>query len=229
MINPLIILNNQISKLFRGPKPFPLVWIFELNIALDTIPKAILHLNNQTWRRRILEAFAAKGVSTAVTVSIIGLIGMFGKASTGTAIASLSGAAATSATLYWIGSTTLGLGVATGFTILLIVPFLVGWLCIFFWRRTPRKIVDLKDEEITIISALHPLTEPTRETFTLGKRLSEEELIALSEWADELLPVLEKYIEGPNFKKLAPKFKIAFSFNNRQVKKFKKRIDGWIK
>lgn len=48
---------------------------------------------------------------------ISGLVSTFGAASTGTAIASLSGAAATTAQLYWIGSL-VGLGVAGGAVIL---------------------------------------------------------------------------------------------------------------
>ena len=43
------------------------------------------------------------------------------------------------------------------------------------------------------------------------KPLSEEELSILSKWADELLPILQRYTDSTNYKKLAPKFKIKFS------------------
>jgi len=54
--------------------------------------------------------FAAFGAATAAGHGAIGLIGFFGTASTGTAIAGLSGAAAWNATLAWLGGGSLAAG-----------------------------------------------------------------------------------------------------------------------
>lgn len=57
----------------------------------------------------------------AIAYAAFGLVGTFGTASTGTAIASLGGAAATNATLAWLGGGSLaagGAGVAGGMTVL---------------------------------------------------------------------------------------------------------------
>lgn len=58
-------------------------------------------------------AIASKITGVATTGALLALVGTFGTAGTGTAIASLSGAAATNATLAWIGSL-LGGGMAAG-------------------------------------------------------------------------------------------------------------------
>lgn len=58
-------------------------------------------------------AIASKITGVATTSALLALVGTFGTAGTGTAIASLSGAAATNATLAWVGSL-LGGGMAAG-------------------------------------------------------------------------------------------------------------------
>lgn len=58
-------------------------------------------------------AIASKITGVATTGALLALVGTFGTAGTGTAIASLSGAAATNATLVWVGSL-LGGGMAAG-------------------------------------------------------------------------------------------------------------------
>ena len=58
-------------------------------------------------------AIASKITGVATTGALLALVGTFGTAGTGTAIASLSGAAATNATLAWVGSL-LGGGMAAG-------------------------------------------------------------------------------------------------------------------
>lgn len=58
-------------------------------------------------------AIASKITGVATTGALLALVGTFGTAGTGTAIASLSGAAATNATLAWVGGL-LGGGMAAG-------------------------------------------------------------------------------------------------------------------
>lgn len=58
-------------------------------------------------------AVLAKATGVAATTTLLSLVAVYGTAGTGTAIASLSGAAATNATLAWVGGL-LGGGMATG-------------------------------------------------------------------------------------------------------------------
>lgn len=67
--------------------------------------------------RRIANIAVGKLGGAAAVGGIAGLISSFGAASTGTAIATLHGAAATTAKLYWIGSI-VGMGTAAGGVIL---------------------------------------------------------------------------------------------------------------
>jgi hypothetical protein len=80
--------------------------------ALKAIVGAMLQESSRT-ASTIIGVAASKLIAAGVMAGAFGTIGAFGVASTGTAIASLSGAAATTATLYWIGST-IGMGVAAG-------------------------------------------------------------------------------------------------------------------
>ena len=88
------------------------------------------------------------GVATATAA--YGLVGMLAKAGTGTAISALSGAAAKSATLAWLGGGTLaagGGGVAAGTTVLgglVVVPAI---LVIGLWRLKRAGDVENQVEE----------------------------------------------------------------------------------
>ncbi|WP_055683286.1 hypothetical protein [Jannaschia rubra] len=83
-----------------------------LDEALTAIVGAILQQSNRA-AGTIIGVAASKLVAAGVMAGTFAAISAFGVAGTGTAIATLSGAAAASATLYWIGSS-IGLGVAAG-------------------------------------------------------------------------------------------------------------------
>jgi len=83
-----------------------------LDEALTAIVGAILQQSTRA-AGTIIGIAASKLVAAGVMAGTFAAIGAFGLASTGTAIATLSGAAAASATLYWVGSS-IGLGVAAG-------------------------------------------------------------------------------------------------------------------
>ncbi|MDO6587494.1 hypothetical protein Q4543_18430 [Salipiger sp. 1_MG-2023] len=76
------------------------------------IVAAILQDSNRT-AGVIVGVATSKLVAASIMAGTFSGIGAFGLASTGAAIGGLSGAAATTATLYWIGSS-VGLGVAAG-------------------------------------------------------------------------------------------------------------------
>src|SRR6056297_623178 len=83
-----------------------------LEVTLTSIVAAILQKPNRV-AGTVVGVAASKLAAAGIYAGAVGAIGAFGAASTGTAIATLSGAAATTATLYWVGSM-VGLGVAAG-------------------------------------------------------------------------------------------------------------------
>ena len=92
------------------------------------------------------------------TVGVSSLVSAIGTASTGTAITTLSGAAATNATLAWIGGRVLGGGtVFTGGAIA------VALSAVYFWNGKERKYDVLEQFEKEIITASIKLIKTLQE------------------------------------------------------------------
>ena len=124
---------------------------------------------------------------------ISGLVTSFGVASTGTAIASLSGAAATTAQLYWIGSL-IGLGVAGG-GILLAAGGLGAGVVAGVWGKRkifgkPRSEDDLQDHEKAILVACITLINAARLQRESGQEPSPAEMRLFAEQA--LIPLVNQ-------------------------------------
>jgi len=157
----------------------------------------------QRYTRRITMVAASKLSVVAAGFSITSLIAAFGTASTGTAISSLSGAAANSAILYWIG-TWFGGGAVLGGTVLGFFSFGVGLIVtialFFFFFGWPRKVEGLIESEERVVSAAMTLltTIGTIRQKRLG--VSPDDLGMLSVTA--LVP-LRKSLESYSSKRLA--------------------------
>lgn len=92
---------------------------------LNYIVACIMQVNSKSasdFTSRVGKAFGAKIAGAATATGFLGLVSTFGTAGTGTAIASLSGAAATNATFAWVGGI-VGGGMAAG-------TFLTGGLAL---------------------------------------------------------------------------------------------------
>jgi len=95
----------------------------ETNVRKYINKDEIVELEEANIKAMEISDSLAKGVTTGALTAfgVYGAVGTFATASTGTAIASLSGAAATNATLAWLGGGSLaagGLGVAGGTAVL---------------------------------------------------------------------------------------------------------------
>jgi len=132
--------------------------------ALMIVVGGILQESNRT-AGTIVGVATSKLVAAGVMTGTFGGIGAFGAASTGTAIATLSGAAATTATLYWIGSS-IGMGVAagslmlTGGAIAAGIPAAILVRRRIFGRRRTEK--DLSSREQAALYAALRLAAPVR-------------------------------------------------------------------
>lgn len=150
----------------------------DLETLLTAIAGRILQMSDRK-ASVALGAATSTAVGSAVATSLMGVIGAFGSASTGAAMASLAGAAKTSATLYWIGGL-VGGGVAAGGVVLGAGALGAG---IYGSVKLRRAILgrsrrdDLSEREQTIVLAIHALTQSIRETNSNGSSISDNELL----------------------------------------------------
>ncbi|WP_068546546.1 hypothetical protein [Thalassotalea crassostreae] len=98
------------------------------------------------------KAVTAKVAGIASVGGLFALVSTFGSASTGTAIAGLSGAAANSATLAWIGSL-VGGGMVAGSVLTGGIGLVIGAAAYSALSSTPRNIESLSEEERKIIES----------------------------------------------------------------------------
>lgn len=157
--------------------------IEHLEVTLTQIVAAICQTSNK--RTRILVNAVIGKISGAMAVGgISGLVATFGAASTGTAIASLSGAAATTAQLYWLGSL-VGLGVAGG-TLLLAAGGIGAGVAAGLWGRRkllgkPRMEEDLQEHEKAIVVACITLINAAKQQRESGQHASASDMRAVAE------------------------------------------------
>jgi hypothetical protein len=114
-------------------------------IDASTLATQVARIERLSERRST--ALAATSGAATGSMAVVGawsLVAMAGTASTGTAIGTLSGAAATSATLAWFGGGSLvagGAGMAGGEVVLAVIAFLPVIACWgFFAHRKAKKI-----------------------------------------------------------------------------------------
>jgi hypothetical protein len=114
---------------------------------------------------------------------LTGLISTFGAASTGASIASLSGAAATSAKLYWVGSI-IGLGAASGGIMLAAAGLGAGVVAARYGRQwilgEERSDDELYDHERALLCATMTLLQAIREQIKTGKQPTRKEMEIIS-------------------------------------------------
>lgn len=131
--------------------------------------------------------------STAFAATITGAIGALGTAGTGTAIAGLSGAAKTSAVLYWIGGI-VGGGVAAGSVVLGAGALGAGIYGSLRLRRAiraqARRRGEISAAELRIVEAASVLSTAIVGSLEAEKEIERRELAMLSRIA--VTPLLER-------------------------------------
>ncbi|MEH3078148.1 MAG: hypothetical protein PGN11_16040 [Quadrisphaera sp.] len=181
----------------------------ELAELVDVAPVAAEELPNVELRALRVNALgsltalaggaAAGGTAGAVAFSAVGV---FATASTGTAISTLSGAAATSATLAWLGGGSIasgGGGIAAGTTVLtgiVALPVVVTMAAVVEWqgrrlrrgqRETAAQIVAAEAEFRRAEVAVMVLTARARQLCGVADRLADE--------LDRLLPRMLRQLD----------------------------------
>ena len=132
---------------------------------LNGIIAAITQISGRRARRaRRIAQIATGKITGAVTISgMLMFVSAFGSATTGTAIGALSGAAATSAQFYWIGSI-FGMGAVAGAIILPVIGVFFGLVAVLFISRAvfgrPRKTEKMQEFEVRALFACLRLADP---------------------------------------------------------------------
>lgn len=168
--------------------------VVRLEQALTDIVAAIRQISHKQ-ASRMVGIIVSKAGAVAAVGGITGLISMFGTASTGTAIGSLSGAAATSAQLYWVGSL-VGLGAAGGGALLTGTGLGLGVAAWFVVRRKLygkyRSVDQLQDYERAALASCIPVIKALQEQAETGEKHSAEEMRIV---AEQVLIPLVHHIE----------------------------------
>ncbi len=132
-------------------------WFEETAEQLTHILAAIMQIK-PSHADRIVSATVGKLGAFGTTAGVYGLASLVGTAGTGTAISTLSGAAANSATLAWIGGS-----VFTGTIVLAGIAIVGGWGAMRLWRGKPRQYEKLSEQEQNIVNACTSLAKAFRE------------------------------------------------------------------
>lgn len=141
----------------RGRSPFmaPDSTMNGIMDLLASIAGSILQVSNDKMDL-FVSSLAGKGVGGAASAGLMSLVGSFGTASTGTAISTLSGAAATSSTLAWIGGL-VGGGMVAGTAVVGGVGVAAGIGAVYYLKGSSRPVEALSERELGIISACRHL------------------------------------------------------------------------
>ncbi len=183
--------RTNAERFGRGKRPASSSLEHLEQVLTETV-SAILQKSERRGRIAV-NAIVGKLGGVAVTGGIAGLVANFGIASTGTAIASLSGAAATTAKLYWIGSL-VGLGVTGGGLLLAAGGLGAGVAAGALGKRKilgrARSEEDLEDHERAILVACVALIKSIREQRESGREPSSADMRLVSEHA--LIPLVHQ-------------------------------------
>lgn len=175
-------------------------------------------------------AIASKLAGAATVGTLLGLVSAFGSAGTGTAIASLSGAAATNATLAWVGGL-LGGGMATGALLTGGVALAVGVGVYKILGSDARQIEDLSEYEVQVvestgflIAAINDILEDDRKTLLVddAKKLLDNTLRPMHELLVKNADMVAANLDSKN----------AIAFKQHAIVDFEKKVingfEYWI-
>jgi hypothetical protein len=166
----------------------PVEHAHKLRSVLETLGDAFLIAEKGKTAKLVVVIVAAKiGAATLVPAGLFSLAALFGTASTGTAIGSLSGAAFNSAALAWLGgSMFFGAVLVGGLTLVGGVAALKGMKKLGVFQSAERDVESIPEDEKVIYSAIVQIVE----------KLNRKDLISgptlLSFWTLNLEPMLDR-------------------------------------
>jgi hypothetical protein len=197
-------------------------WLSDAESTLTEVANAILQTNKRM-SSKMLDLLIAKGVGAAGVTGVASIVGVLGTASTGTAIGTLSGAAATSAKLFWVGSL-VGGGVTMGTGILAVGGIAAGFGAIRYWRGKPRSLDALNEQEKAILKAVEFFVVSFRSEVEKKSNPTEEELEVIRLVWTDLSDSIDQYrrLGAPDV--LSPKYRLRLKRANSRMRDLTKGI-----
>jgi hypothetical protein len=172
-------------------------WFGNTAADLTYILAAIMHIkpNNAD---RIVYATVAKLGGVGAAAGVYGVASLVGTASTGTAIGTLSGAAANSATLAWLGGS-----VFTGTIVIAGIAVVGGWGAMRLWKGKPRKYEDLTEVEQNIVNACANLGKAFKEQARVGTPPDNATMkVVIREGLLPLMASLAEYLQSKGYRQI---------------------------
>ena len=182
---------------------------------LNYIVACIMQVNAKTatdFTGRVGKAIASKAAGAGAAAGFLGLVSTFGTAGTGTAIASLSGVAATNATLAWVGGL-VGGGMAAGTLLTGGLALVVAVGAYKLLGSEPREYETLAETDRKIVDTCIILIKAIDEQISKGEKPSLEEMTLIYKHSIAPLHTLMKENEKDICSRLDFKNDFAFSCN----------------
>jgi hypothetical protein len=202
-------------------------WLHEADTTLTRLVANILQVSHKD-SSRLASALIAKTSGAAGAAGVLGLVGAFGSASTGTAIAGLSGAAASNATLFWLGSL-VGGGVFAGTILTGGIGLVGGYVGLRLWKGKPRSIESLTDEEKAFVDTCLGLVKAFREQRKSGVEVGKAEARFVREKAWS--PLVERfgdYAEHRAVFNLNLKNSIGIGARRAELDRLTAELESWL-
>lgn len=164
--------------------------LMETHSLLTAVNGRIMQVSDR--KAAVAMGAATKSViGASVASTVIGAVGTFGSASTGTAIVTLAGAAKANATLFWFGSL-VGGGVAAGTVVVgagALAAGIYGSINIkkAILGHSRREV--LNEVEQKIVVAVHALASAISETVKSGRSVPDKELALFSHFG--VVPLID--------------------------------------
>jgi hypothetical protein len=203
-------------------------WLEDTASELTDVLAAIMQVKPSA-ADRIVNASVAKLGVVGATAGVYGLASLVGTAGTGTAIGTLSGAAANSATLAWIGGS-----VFTGTIVLVGIAGLTGWGAMRLWKGKPREYSDLAEIEQNIVIACAILAKAFKEeasSHNIPSKAVMEKVVGQD--LKPLLKTLDEYLTLDQYSEIATgnlsvsgRTRLYYRF--RKLSKKTKQADLWV-
>ena len=183
-------------------------WLKSTERELMGIVAAITNTPRKSLRNRLTNAMVVK-VGAAGAVSGAWGLASLGTAGTGTAIGTLSGAAAQSATLAWLGFGSVAVG-----STLVVPAFMLagGWVLLRAWKGKGRPPESLSADERELISACAGMAVGLEEERQSDRQVSRDELaLVVSDVLRPLSQRLAAYKGASDYEALKVRSQVALS------------------
>ena len=200
-------------------------WLKATARELAGVIAAITNERARSLRSRLVNAVVLKVGGAGAASGAFGLASLVGTAGTGTAIGTLSGAAANSATLAWLGFGSAAVG---GTLVVPAIALAGAYVLLRAWKGKVRPPESLTGAERELISACAGMAVGMEEQLRSGREVGRDELALVL--SDVLRPVAQRlsaYRVGEDFGALRFRNRIALRVRAVRLDHLIAMAEGW--